>query len=138
VLEHWAEITAINPAVGGWAKNKMVGLVPRASPTRVPRGITQPSSCTVIRLRWISSSSNYATAAALADAAAGASTRPRISPLLREDGATGAHPAGYSLAGLSFLLERRDGISEIFIRLVTWWARLNEARPVRGTRLRIR
>ena len=34
----------------------------------------QPSSCTMIRLRWISSSSNWTTAAALADATSGAST----------------------------------------------------------------
>jgi hypothetical protein len=37
----------------------------------------------MIWLRWISSRSNWTTAAALADATSGASTVPRISPLAR-------------------------------------------------------
>ena len=64
----------------------------------------------MMRLRWISSRSNWTAAAALADATSEASTSPRISPLLRSSTTRQRRfirPA--SLAGLSFLLDRRDG-----------------------------
>ena len=61
----------------------------------------QPSSCTMIRLRWISSSSNRFTAAALADAASVASTCPRFHPW-REVGRAPApfHPPGEFLGAV--------------------------------------
>ena len=49
----------------------------------VAPAVAQPSSCTMIRLRWISSRSNWTAAAALAAATSGASTSPKISPLAR-------------------------------------------------------
>ncbi|MGB9051458.1 MAG: ABC transporter substrate-binding protein [Pseudolabrys sp.] len=74
----------------------------------------QPSSCTMIRLRWISSKSNWTAAAALAAATSGASTSPRISPLLRSRTTRQRRfIRRASLPGLSFLLDRRDGMAEI-------------------------
>ena len=77
----------------------------------VPRVGSQASSCTMIRLRWISSKSNWIAATALAAATSGASTVPSISPLARNRTTRQRRfirPA--SFAGLSFLLERRGGV----------------------------
>jgi hypothetical protein len=66
----------------------------------------------MIRLRWTSSRSNWTAAAASAVATSGASTSPRISPLLRSRTTRQRRlirPA--SFAGLSFLLERRGVIA---------------------------
>ena len=62
----------------------------------------------MIRLRWTSSRLNWTAAAALADATSGGFDLPRISPLWRSRTTRQRRfirPA--SLAGLSFLLERR-------------------------------
>jgi len=68
------------------------------------RAPPQPSSCTMMRVRWISSRSNWTAAAALADATSGASTWPRISPFVakQDDAPTALHPAG-ELLGAVFL-----------------------------------
>src|SRR4029079_6845073 len=89
---------------GGW-----LPLLHCCEGRRARASLDQPSSCTMIRLRWISSSPNW-TAAALADATSGASTSPRISPLARSRTTRQRRfirPA--SFAGLSFF-GRRDGI----------------------------
>ena len=69
----------------------------------------------MIRLRWISSRSNWTAAAALTAATSGASTVPRISPLWQQDNAPAAlHPAG-ELRGAVYLAGAAGRHQEILI-----------------------